>query len=67
MSNIEYIPLFPQLVTRTNTNPEFLEFRDKFIDCAYDLRSKSSGITRSNKNGWPQILISKTMTISKIV
>ena len=52
MSNIDYIPLFPNLVTRTDTNPEFLEFRDKFIDYAYDLRSKSSGITRSNKNGW---------------
>ena len=52
MSNIEYIPLFPQLVTRTDTNPEFLEFRDKFIDYAYDLRSKSPGISRSNKNGW---------------
>ena len=52
MRNIEYIPLFPNLVTRTDTNPEFLEFRDKFIDYAYDLRSKSSGITRSNRNGW---------------
>ena len=52
MSNIEYLPLFPHLVTRTDTNPEFLEFRDKFIDYAYDQRSKSSGITRSNKNGW---------------
>ena len=52
MSNIEYIPLFPNLVTRIDTNPDFLEFRDKFIDYAYDQRSKSSGITRSNKNGW---------------
>jgi len=52
MGNIEYIPLFPNLVTRTDTNPEFLEFRDKFIDYAYNLRTKSSGITRSNKNGW---------------
>ena len=52
MSKIEYIPLFPNIVTRTDTNPEFLEFRDKFIDYAYDLRSKSSGVTRSNKNGW---------------
>ena len=52
MSNIEYVPLFPHLVTRTDTNPEFLEFREKFIDYAYNLRTKSSGITRSNKNGW---------------
>ena len=52
MSNIEYIPLFPQLVTKTDTNPEFLEFRDKFIDYAYELKSKSPGITRSNKGGW---------------
>ena len=52
MSNIEYIPLFPQLVTKTDTNPEFLEFRDKFIDYAYELKSKSPGISRSNKKGW---------------
>tara|TARA_A100001391_G_scaffold124946_1_gene85166 strand:+ start:1134 stop:1769 length:636 start_codon:yes stop_codon:yes gene_type:complete len=52
MSNIEYLPLFPHLVTRTDTNPEFLEFRDKFIDYAYNLRTNCSGITRSNKNGW---------------
>ena len=52
MNSIEYIPLFPQLVTRTDTNPEFLEFREKFIDYAYETRSKCSGIQRSNKNGW---------------
>ena len=51
---VEYLPLFPSLAIKFDTNPEFKDYiRDDLIQFAYKERDRDiKGINRSNNGGW---------------
>lgn len=51
---VEYLPLFPSLAIKFDTNPEFKDYiRDDLIQFAYKERDRDvEGINRSNSGGW---------------
>lgn len=54
---IEVLPLFPSLVFKLDTNPEFKSIRSDLINFCYDEQEKDPvGLNKSNYNSWHSIV-----------
>ena len=48
----DIIPIFPTLLIRHNTKPEFDSIKKSFVEYTYHEMSENDGVMKSNKGGW---------------